>query len=454
MVPHDVDPTAGNSLLQSQLSRRLSRLQRRGQRLAGNWDINWLTLLGEDARFLAAANGVVSSELGEALAALDAAVAPLLDPPRVPDSASRDRLAACLHDVARLAPPDVPAAGAGMPDAERSGAGGEARAAADVQDVEFPMSPEQWHRFVYGAASKAPSPAAEVENVAPPPVAVAAAPTEPSVAAAAPLPQPEAEAEAKTLATPSETADTDRLLAPLRSAIDDDRLLLWFQPIMAMRGDAIAQFQALLRLRDADGRLYTAAELVPVAERAGLLSTIDRWSLERCIALVAERARAGQPIRLFVTQSLQSARNGWAATRIDRLLGEQGVAAQAISLELHVADAEAALQDVSRYADTVRALGCGFVLTDFEAGDVAERLLDTLAFDAVRLSPRHLRLTDAPARAELKALVDRLHERGRRVIAPRVDGAGVAAALYGAGVDFVQGNFVQPVNDDLGFDFH
>jgi EAL domain-containing protein (putative c-di-GMP-specific phosphodiesterase class I) len=53
----------------------------------------------------------------------------------------------------------------------------------------------------------------------------------------------------------------------------------------------------------------------------------------------------------------------------------------------------------------------------------------------------------------LHALVELAHELGTRVIAPRVEDARGAAALWTAGVDFIQGNFVQPAHKELTFDF-
>jgi EAL domain-containing protein (putative c-di-GMP-specific phosphodiesterase class I) len=50
-------------------------------------------------------------------------------------------------------------------------------------------------------------------------------------------------------------------------------------------------------------------------------------------------------------------------------------------------------------------------------------------------------------------MVETLHERGVRVIAPRIEDARGAAALCLTGVDFIQGNFVQAADSDLAFDF-
>jgi EAL domain-containing protein (putative c-di-GMP-specific phosphodiesterase class I) len=449
MFAHEGQRPDQRSLLQSQLSQRLARLRRRGERLREGWDVNTLALLGDDAGFLAAAlRRSGSGDVADALAELEAAIAPLLDPPRTPDQASLDRLAARLETLARFEP--------ATPEPEPS-----------IED-EFPLlaavAPAGWRSF----AEADPSPAAPTPLPAPPQPPMLdeeeGARLEALIAAAAVLEQSIAAdgisndayagfGHAGPPARAIEAAPPDTLEARLRAALDGDGLELMFQPIVPLHGEAREQFQALLRLRGGDGRLYTAADLIPTADRAGLLGAIDRWALERCIALIAQRMQAGRAMRLFVNQSLHSVRNAWAATRIERLLGEYRIGAQAISLELRADEADLAPIDVVRYAHAVKALGCGFVLSAFEAGETGERLLAALPFDAVRLSPRHLQLADAAAREELRALVERLHEQGRRVIAPRVEDARIASALWSAGVDYVQGNFVQPADSDLGFDF-
>lgn len=448
MFAHEGQRPDQRSLLQSQLPQRLTRLRRRGERLREGWDVNTLALLGDDAGFLAAAlSQSGSGDIADALGELAAAVAPLLDPPRTPDQASMDRLAARLAALARFEPVAI--------------------AEPSIED-EFPLlaaaPPVEWHSF----ASAEPAPAVPAPPPAPrqPPVLdeEEGARLEALIAAAAVLEQSIAAdglssdayagfGHAEPVARTNGIAPPDTLEARLRAALDGDGLELMFQPIVPLHGEAREQFQALLRLRGGDGRMYTAADLIPAAERAGLLGAIDRWALERCIALIAQRMQAGRAMRLFVNQSLHSVRNAWAVTRIERLLGEYRIGAQAISLELRADEADLAPIDVVRYAHAVKALGCGFVLSAFETGETGERLLAALPFDAVRLSPRHLQLADADAREELRALVERLHEQGRRVIAPRVEDARIASALWSAGVDYVQGNFVQPADSDLGFDF-
>ena len=59
----------------------------------------------------------------------------------------------------------------------------------------------------------------------------------------------------------------------------------------------------VLLVRDADGNLHSAAEIIPMAERSNLIVEIDRWVMGQALALIQERQAEGQQLRLFVPQS-------------------------------------------------------------------------------------------------------------------------------------------------------
>jgi EAL domain-containing protein (putative c-di-GMP-specific phosphodiesterase class I)/GGDEF domain-containing protein len=243
------------------------------------------------------------------------------------------------------------------------------------------------------------------------------------------------------------------LIERIRFALAGDGFQLLFQPIVSLRGEEDEQFQVLLRLQGDDQRLHTAAEVIPAAKRAGLAGAIDRWVLQRCVHLLGRRASGMRTPRLFVSLSLETMRDPDSPAWLGELLARHQVAGEAISVELQSADATRALADVRRHAIAMKSFGAGLTLSGFEAGVLGERLLQALPADFIKVSPRYLRLDDAATCSELRALVGRAQESGKRVIAPRVEDARGAAALWAAGVDFIQGNFVQQAGADLAFDF-
>ncbi|MGH8174231.1 MAG: EAL domain-containing response regulator [Rhodanobacteraceae bacterium] len=249
------------------------------------------------------------------------------------------------------------------------------------------------------------------------------------------------------------TPDED-LARHIRFALDGAGLQLLFQPIVSLHGEEHEQFQALLRLQGDDGRQYVAAELVPVAERADLISEVDQWVFEHCVAMIVERTRSGRAPRLFLSQSLASVRDPERAEWMREVLDRADVRGDSVSLEISVSHAVTALAEVAQFGEAIRPLGLTLTLSGFEVGTAGEGVLNALAVDFIKLSPRYVRVDEDAVRKELRDLVSLAHERGIQVIAPRVEDARAAASLWSAGVDFIQGNFVQRAGHDLAFDFH
>lgn len=242
------------------------------------------------------------------------------------------------------------------------------------------------------------------------------------------------------------------LVEQLRLALAGSGLEVLFQPIMPLHGEQHPQFQALVRLRGNGGQLHVAAELIPAAEQAGLLGAVDRWVLQHCIARLGATPVAAARPRLFVSQSLASARDPHAVERLREQLQADAVDASCVVLELRSNDVLGAPGEVRHYAAAAQAAGAALSLSGFgSTTDV--RLLDALTPNYVKLDVDLLQRNDANAKEDLRLLVDGLHERGVRVIAPCVEEASAVATLWSSGADYIQGNFVQAADRGFAFDF-
>ena len=242
----------------------------------------------------------------------------------------------------------------------------------------------------------------------------------------------------------------------IRSALKSDSFQLLFQPIVALQGSEVEQFQALLRLAGADGKLYTAAEIVPVAQRDGLIAEIDRWVMSRCLLVLAERARQQRTVRLFVNQSIEAADDTQRVVWLKQMLETRRLDGDQLVVEFRLADAQAHLHDLTEFAAEVHQLGVHVALSAFEASAATLELLDELPISFVKISPRYSDegLRTPVLREELRQIVQHAHAKSIEVIAPRIENAQSAAMLWTAGVDFIQGDFVQQPGQDLTFDFH
>lgn len=250
------------------------------------------------------------------------------------------------------------------------------------------------------------------------------------------------------------TDDADAVLRNATlSALANDGITLVYQPIASLHGRVDELYQALLRLRDAGGRRYSAAEIVPMAERSGLVEDVDRAVLERAAKVLGDRIRGGRRTALFVSQSAQQLGNGERAAWLAELTQRHGIAPAQLILEWRHEDLVATLAAAATEFAALKSAGFKVALGAFEPTANTRASLAHLAFDYLRISGRFIAQLDASRSGELRALVGDVHARGAEVVAPMVEDARTAAALWGTGVDFIQGDFVHQASTELGFDF-
>ena len=240
-----------------------------------------------------------------------------------------------------------------------------------------------------------------------------------------------------------------------RISLEDGQFELAYQPIVAVAGSDQAQYQVLLRMRQADGSLIPASQVIPAAESAGGIAQIDHWVLEHALYVLAERQAEGPSLRLFVSQSPRSlARESHAQWLLDALRA-RGIEGTSLVIDLRLADALIHTVTLRQFCQQLMPAGVQFCLSQFEPGTEADALLTQLPLGFVRVSSKYASAhADPVLRDQLRGVIDAAHRQGLQVIGQQIEDPQAAAAMWMGGVDFIQGNLVQAVGSELGFDFH
>lgn len=253
-------------------------------------------------------------------------------------------------------------------------------------------------------------------------------------------------------ATNKEAADS--LVAAMREGLRENAFELAFQPVVAVTGGEDAQFQTLLRMRDAAGTLHRAGTLVPAAEAAGLIPQIDRWVLGKAIDLLHRRREEQRTMRLFVSQSPRTMARDMHGEWLLDMLTRHGIEGPSLVIDLRLEHALLHSTTVRQFSDLLVPAGVQLCLSQYIHGTQADALLEQLPLGYLRLAPRYSNAhCDRALRDELRQIVDRAHRLNLRVIGPQVENAQGAATLWMSGIDLIQGNLVQQADDALDFDF-
>jgi len=244
------------------------------------------------------------------------------------------------------------------------------------------------------------------------------------------------------------------LVDAIRRALDEDGFQLLFQPIVSLHSTGDEQYEVLLRLRGDSGEIIGAQQVIEAARSVGLVSSIDRWCLSKCLRVIEERKRQGRPVRLFVNQSAESTMDLERVPWLKQSLETRRVAPDALALELKLGDVLMHMREALAFFESVRKIGVRVVVDEYDGGLTALQLLSLISADYLKLADKYTRGNGISNHVdELRTLVRAAHDGGRYVIAPKVETAQSAASLWTMGVDLIQGNFVQQPGAELGFDF-
>jgi cyclic-di-GMP phosphodiesterase TipF (flagellum assembly factor) len=97
--------------------------------------------------------------------------------------------------------------------------------------------------------------------------------------------------------------DTESMVVSIREAIEANRMDLYLQPIVTLPQRKVRFYEALTRLRTAEGEQVVAEDFLPHAEAAGLMPRIDNLLVFRCVQILRRLLMKNREIGLFCNVS-------------------------------------------------------------------------------------------------------------------------------------------------------
>jgi diguanylate cyclase (GGDEF)-like protein/PAS domain S-box-containing protein len=227
----------------------------------------------------------------------------------------------------------------------------------------------------------------------------------------------------------------------VREAVDNKHFVLHAQPIIALGQDGAERHELLLRMVGEHGDLIPPSTFLGVAERAGMITEIDRWVVGEAVKLMAEHRRAGRSLNLEVNVAAHSLRDPEFSQYIADELGNAGIDGRGLCLEVTETAAIENFDRAKRFSEELTDLGCEFALDDFGSGFASFYNVKHLPFDYLKIDGDFIHeLPDSPIdQVVVKSIVDIAGSLGKRTIAEFVGDAETLELLRSGGVDFAQG---------------
>jgi len=234
----------------------------------------------------------------------------------------------------------------------------------------------------------------------------------------------------------------------ISSAVEEDRLELFFQPIIGIgekHGDARGHYELLLRMRDKDGEIVSPNQFIPAAERYNLMSTLDRWVIHEALSKLADRSGEDEArYTIAINLSGTSLSEDRFLDDVIKELEKQKLPKGAICFEITETAAISNLSRVVHFMQTLKALGCKFSLDDFGSGLSSFTYLKNLPVDYLKIDGQFIRnvAEDTVDESMVRAIREVGHAMGIETIAERVETKQVLEKLSSLGIEFAQGYYI------------
>jgi diguanylate cyclase (GGDEF)-like protein/PAS domain S-box-containing protein len=239
-----------------------------------------------------------------------------------------------------------------------------------------------------------------------------------------------------------QAADRLTLESDLRRALEQDGLLLHYQPLLDVATGSISGVEALLRWRYPGGGARPPRDFIPVAELTGLIVPIGLWALKTACAQAAAWHGNGHPqLRLSVNISPRQFRQSDLVSQLEKVLDETRLDPRLLDLEITESCAMDNAEVAIRVLGDLKKLGVGISLDDFGTGYSSLSYLRHLPIDTLKIDQSFVRDVgvDASGAAIIVAIVAMARSLKLRVVAEGVETREQLAFLSAHGCDLVQG---------------
>ena len=176
------------------------------------------------------------------------------------------------------------------------------------------------------------------------------------------------------------------LLSEFQRALNSGNVTFFLQPQCDISTGRIVGAEALARWRTADGGYVSPAVFVPVLERNGFVSSLDRCIWKQVFKWIGERLDAGKsviPVSINVSQVDIMSMD--VAAVLDQFARRYRVPARYIKIEITESAFVSDCESVNRLARRVRSMGYAVYMDDFGSGQSSLSMLRDMNIDCVKL---------------------------------------------------------------------
>jgi len=231
-----------------------------------------------------------------------------------------------------------------------------------------------------------------------------------------------------------------RVTDEIVTALNDRRIVMAYEPVVEASSRQPAFYECLVRMEQGDGQMLLAPDIVPVAERLGLIRLVDHRVLELVVAELA----ASPNVQLSLNISPDTTMDPDWSSSIESLMAAHPGVAERLIVEITETVAIQDIDDIRGFITRLKNFGSRIAIDDFGAGYTSFRNLRKLGVDIVKIDGAFVQniARSADDRAFVQTLIDLARRLQIKTVAEWVQDEESATMLRDWGCDYIQGRLI------------
>ncbi|WP_339798666.1 EAL domain-containing protein [uncultured Marinobacter sp.] len=231
----------------------------------------------------------------------------------------------------------------------------------------------------------------------------------------------------------------------LKEAVEQDRIVPWFQPIYDNTSKRITKYECLARMIGDDGEVISAGQFLDIADKLRLNRQITRIMIEKSFARFHH-----QPFDFSINLSYSDLTDPDILRLVHDKLVNTGIGHRVV-FEILESDGIGNYDAVLTFIDMVKPFGCRMAIDDFGTGYSNFAHLLRLKVDIIKIDGsliQHLGEDQTTYRVT-SGIVQFATSLGIQTVAEFVHNRNVQARVLELGIDFSQGAWLQMPGPDI-----
>ena len=231
-----------------------------------------------------------------------------------------------------------------------------------------------------------------------------------------------------------------RVTDEIVTALNERRIVMAYEPVVTTVSRETAFYECLVRMEHDDGRVLLAPDIVPVAERLGLIRLVDHRVLELVVAELADAPDVTLSLNISPDTTMDP--DWW--TSIESLMRANPGVAERLIVEITETVAIHDVDDLRSFVRRLKNLGSRIAIDDFGAGHTSFRNLRKLGVDILKIDGAFVQkiVRSADDRAFVQTLIDLARRLSIETVAEWVQDEEAVSLLREWGCGYIQGRLI------------